>query len=127
MEISVGTNQWVHSNNKEKKQQCYMKKLKNFAKKKIGLGEKGKIPDNDEAKCRTGKLDHKHKQGCGDWYPSHQETEQYSRAGFTSHAHMGEKERFCAHVHSNRHSGTIHNEASQKDIFSVSNLKNVPY
>lgn len=40
----------------------------------MGLGEKGKIPDNDEAKCRTGKLDHKHKQGCGDWDPSHQET-----------------------------------------------------
>lgn len=34
-------------------------------KKKMGLGEKGKIPDDDEAICRTRKLDHKHKQGCG--------------------------------------------------------------
>lgn len=34
-------------------------------KKKMGLGEKGKIPDDDEATCRTRKLDHKHKQGCG--------------------------------------------------------------
>lgn len=90
------------------------------------MGEKGKIPDDAEAKRRTGKLDHKHKQGYGDWDLSHQETEQYRRVGFISHA-WREKERFCAHVHSNWHLGTIHNEASWKDIFSVRNLKNIPY
>lgn len=87
----------------------------------MGLGENGKIPDDDEATCRTGKLDHKHKQGCGRLGPVPLRNSNTVELGsFPMH-----EERKRDFVHTCTAIGTW--ALSQRDTFSVSNLKNIPY